>query len=98
MTSHGRNWSDPTMKRFTRSSEKWKGIRKALFGLAIPAVLATASFAASPLQTQNQGIGAPRYAEKVAKDIDRRHPNDLIDVIVQFKVTPTATHYQRMSA
>jgi len=79
-------------------TQKWKGIRKALLRLAIPALFATASFAASPLQLRDQMPGVARYAGKVSRDIDRRHPNDMIDVIVQFKVTPRAIHYQRMSA
>jgi serine protease AprX len=85
------------MKPSKRSTEKRKAIRKVFLALAIPVLFATASFAAAP-QLQNQEIGAARYTGKIAKDVDRRHPNDLIDVIVQFKVTPTAEHYQRMSA
>ena len=46
----------------------------------------------------DQAFGAAHHAGKIANDIDRRHPNALIDVIVQFKVTPRAAHYQRMSA
>ncbi len=82
------------MKPTKLRTQKWKSIRKALLGLAIPALFVTASFAVSPPQ-RNQKLG---YAEKVAHDIDRRHPNARIDVIVQFKVTPRAQHYQRMSA
>jgi len=83
------------MKQRKRSTEKWKGIRKTLLRLAIPALFATASFAASPPQFRNQKA---EYVGKVARDIDRRRANDRIDVIVQFKVTPRAIHYQRMSA
>ena len=80
------------MKSLDRSSEKQKGILKPLLVLAIPLLLATASFAASPSQLRSQVNGAAQHAGKVAKDIDRRHPNDRIDVIVQFNVTPTAAH------
>jgi serine protease AprX len=82
------------MKPTKLRTQKWKGIRKALFGLAIPALFATASFAVSPPQRNQK----PGYAGKVAHDIDRRHPNAQIDVIVQFKVTPRTQHYQSMSA
>src|SRR5580704_5657641 len=96
MTGHGNNWSDPSMKPLTRRTHKWKGIRKALLSLAIPALFVTASFAASPPQFGNQNVAV--YSGKVAHDIDRRHPKDVIDVIVQFKVTPRALHYQKMAA
>ena len=84
------------MKPLTRRTHKWKGIRKALLSLAIPALFVTASFAASPPQFGNQNVAV--YSGKVAHDIDRRHPKDVIDVIVQFKVTPRALHYQKMAA
>src|SRR5271167_3625431 len=77
------NWSDYPMKEPRLSTQKWKGIRRTLLCLAIPVLLATASFAAP---------------QKVAHDIDRHNPNALVDVIVQFKVTPNASHYQKMSA
>ncbi len=64
--------------------------------LAIPVVLATASFAVTPAQLFNQGPGMTHG--KIARDIDRSHPNNRVDVIVQFKVTPTAKHYQTMAA
>ena len=86
------------MKPRRLQTQKWKGIRKALLGLAIPALFATASFAASPSQVLDREFGAAQHAGKVARDIDRRHPNARIDVIVQFRVMPTAKHYQRMSA
>jgi serine protease AprX len=86
------------MKPLRRSTEKWKGIRKALLALAIPALFTTASFALSPSQSLDQAFSVTHHAGKIAKDIDRRHPNDLVDVIVQFNVTPTAAHYQRMAA
>ena len=79
-------------------TQKWKSIRKALLSLAIPALFATASFATSPPQLRNLFPGIARHTGKVANDIDRRHPNAMVDVIVQFKVTPRAEHYQRMSA
>src|SRR5580658_4764725 len=96
MTSHGRNWSDPLMQPLRPSTEKWKGIRKALLALAIPALLATTSFAVSPSQLFNQGLTTAHG--KIARDIDRSHPRDMVDVIVQFTVTPTAAHYKRMAA
>src|SRR5580698_7584952 len=96
MTSHGRNWSDPLFLPLRPSTEKWKGIRKALLALAIPALLATTSFAVSPSQLFNQGLTTAHG--KIARDIDRSHPRDMVDVIVQFTVTPTAAHYQRMAA
>src|SRR5277367_2677857 len=65
--------------------------------LAIPALFATTTFAASPSQLRDQKLGAVPYTGRFARDIDRRNPNAMIDVIVQFKVTPTAKHYQRMS-
>ena len=41
----------------------------------------------------------PRHnARKIARDIDRSHPNNRVDVIVQYKVTPTAKHYRTMTA
>jgi len=64
--------------------------------LAIPVVFATASFAVTPSQLFNQGPGMNHG--KIARDIDRSHPNNRVDVIVQFKMTPTAKHYQRMTA
>src|SRR5208282_3633013 len=98
MASHGNNWSDPSMKPRRLRTQKWKGIRKALLGLAIPALFATASFAVSPPPPRDLFPGVARHTGKVANDIDRRHPNAMVDVIVQFKVTPGAKHYQRMSA
>src|ERR1700693_3636406 len=98
MTRYGSNWSDPSMKPRKLSSEKWKGIRKALLRLAIPALFATASFAASPPQLRDLKSDTAHHAGKVAKDIDRRHANAMVDVIVQFKVKPRALHYQKMSA
>src|SRR5579872_2374117 len=98
MTSHGSNWSDPSMKPERLSTEKWKGIRKALLRLAVPALFVTASFAASPPQLRDLKLDATQHSGKVAHDIDRRHPNSMIDVIVQFRVTPRAEHYSRMSA
>ena len=86
------------MKPRRPHTEKWKGIRKALLRLAIPALFATASFAASPSQPLDRAFSVARHAGKIANDIDRRRPNDRIDVIVQFRVTPTAAHYQRMTA
>jgi hypothetical protein len=86
------------MKPLRRSTEKWKGIRKALLALTIPALFTTASFALSPSQYLDQAFSVTHHAGKIANDIDRRHPNDRIDVIVQFKVTPTTAHYKRMSA
>ena len=86
------------MKPLRRSTEKWKGIRKALLALAIPALFTTTSFALSPSQSLDQAFSVTHHAGKIAKDIDRRHPNSRIDVIVQFTVTPTAAHYMRMSA
>src|SRR5579863_2946165 len=97
MISHGRNWSDPSMKPLRRTTEKWKGIRKALLALAIPALFTTTSFAL-PSQSLDQAFSVTRPAGKIAKDIDRRHPHDLVDVIVQITVTPTAAHYQRVAA
>ena len=85
------------MKKRTGRTQKWKSIRKTLLSLAIPALFVTASLAASP-QFRNQKASAANYGAKIARDIDRRHPNDLIDVIVQFKVTPRAMHYQKMAA
>src|ERR1700730_8596915 len=67
----------------------------ALLGIAIPALFTTASFAASPPQLRNLQAN---YVGKVPRDIDRRKPNNRVDVIVQFKVTPRAEHYQKMSA
>src|SRR5579872_5031716 len=96
MTSHGSNWSDPSMKPRKLSSEKWKGIRKTLLCLAIPLLFVTASVAVSPPQPRDpSGV---THSGKIAKDFDRRHPNTMVDVIVQFKVTPQAAHYRRMSA
>src|SRR5580698_7318093 len=86
------------MKPRRPQTEKWKSIRKALLRLAMPALFATASFAASPSQPLNRAFSMERHAGKIANDIDRRRPNDRIDVIVQFRVTPTAAHYQRMTA
>jgi serine protease AprX len=84
------------MKLRNLQTQKWKGIRTALLHLAIPVVLATASFAVTPSQLFNQGPGTTHG--KIARDIDRSHPNDRMDVIVQFNVTPSAKHYQRMAA
>jgi serine protease AprX len=90
------------MKPRRLDNEKWKSIGKALLLAAIPALMATASFAASSQQLDKEFSATRRAgkvgADKVAKDIDRHNPKALIDVIVQFKVTPTAEHYQRMSA
>ncbi len=86
------------MKPRKRSIDKWKEIRKAFFALAIPALFANASFAVSPSQSLEGAFAVTHRAGKIASDIDRRRPNDLIDVIVQFNVTPTAAHYQRMAA
>ena len=86
------------MKPRRRSTEKWKGMRKALLRLAIPALFATASFASSTSRALDQRSGAAPFAGKFARDIDRHNANAMVDVIVQFKVTPSAQHYQRMSA
>jgi serine protease AprX len=86
------------MKPRRSRTQKWKGIRKALLRLAFPVLFTTASFAATPPQPSNQKTGATQYPGRFARDIDRRNPNALIDVIVQFKVTPSSLHYQRMSA
>ena len=86
------------MKPLRLSTEKWKRIRKALLAIAIPALSTTASFASSPSQPFDRAFSVTHRTGKIANDIDRRHPNDRIDVIVQFNVTPTAAHYQRMSA
>src|SRR6202021_712646 len=37
------------------------------------------------------------HAGNVARDFDRRNPDTMVNVIVQFKVTPTTAHYQRMA-
>ena len=79
-----------------KHNDKWKGIGTALLRLVIPALFATASFAAAPTQLRNQS-GQSQYGGKFARDINRRNPNAMVDVIVQFKVTPRAAHYQRMS-
>jgi len=86
------------MKPHKPMIHNWKGIRKTLLGLAIPALFATASFAATGPELGFREPGVARYAGKIAKDIDRHNPNARIDVIVQFKVTPTAEHYQRMAS
>src|SRR5579863_5697253 len=95
MTSYGKDRSDPSMKPRNLQTQKWKGVRTALLRLAIPAVLATVSFAVTPSQLFNQG---DITHGKIARDIDRSHPSHRMDVIVQFKMTPTAKHYQRMTA
>jgi serine protease AprX len=82
------------MKSVERLSQKHGKIRTALSAFAILLLVATASFAASPSQLQ----GAAQHHGKIAKDIDRTRPNDRIDVIVQFNVTPTAAHYTRMAS
>ena len=84
------------MKSRNLQTQKWKSVRTALLRLAIPVVFATASFAVTPSQLFNQGPGTKHG--KIARDIDRSHPTKRVDVIVQFKVTPTAKHYQRMAA
>src|ERR1039458_8947031 len=96
MTSYGKDRSDPSMKPRNSQTQKWRSVRTALLRLAIPVVFATASFAVTPSQLFNQGAGIAHG--KIARDIDRSHPNHRVDVIVQFKVTPTAKHYQRMAA
>ena len=85
------------MKPRRLRSKKWKGVGKALVGIAIPVLFVTASFAASPIQPRSQMPGVAHRAGKVAKDIDRRRPTAMVNVIVQFKVTPRAMHYRRMS-
>ena len=84
------------MKPRNSQTQKWKGMRTTLLRLAIPVVLATASFAVTPAQLFNQGPGTTHG--KIARDIDRSHPNNRVDVIVQYKVTPTAKHYRTMTA
>jgi serine protease AprX len=86
------------MKPRRLRTQKWKGIGKALLRLTVPVLFATASFAATPPQPSNQKTSAALYAGRFARDIDRRHPEALVDVIVQFKVTPSGLHYRRMSA
>src|SRR5580700_11124517 len=86
------------MKPRRPQTEKWKSIRKALLRLVMPALFATASFAASPSQPLDRAFSVTRHAGKIANDIDRRRPSDLVNVIVQFRVTPTAAHYKRMTA
>lgn len=85
------------MKPRRLRTQKWKGIRKALMRLAIPVLFTTASFAATPPQASGQGTAAAHYTGRFARDIDRRNPNALVDVIVQFKVTPSSLHYRKMS-
>ena len=85
------------MKLRRQSTQKWKSTGKALLRLAIPALFATASFASSPPPLRNLFPDVARHTGKVAKDFDRRHPNAMVDVVVQFKVTPGAIHYQRMA-
>ena len=48
------------MKPRNLQTQKWKGMRTALLRLAIPVVLATASFAVTPTQLFNQGPGDAR--------------------------------------
>ncbi len=86
------------MKPRKLGTQKWKSIRSALVRLAIPALYATASFAAQPSQARDANAGEPHYSGRFARDIDRRNPNALVDVIVQFKATPSAQRYQKMSA
>ena len=62
------------MKPRTRVAQKWKGIRKTLVRLAIPALFATASFAAAPSQTRDGDISTTHYTGRVARDINRRDP------------------------
>jgi serine protease AprX len=81
-----------------KHTQKWRGAGKVFVLFAIPVLFATASLAATPSQLHDLFPGTARHAGKVAHDIDRRHPDAMIDVIVQFKVTPRANHYQRMSA
>ena len=54
------------MKPQRLSTEKWKGIGKIVFGLAIPILFVTASFA-SPPQPPNQQSS---QTHKIAGDID----------------------------
>src|SRR5580704_11903929 len=75
MTGFESNWSDPSMKPRRLSTEKWKGIGKALLRLAIPALFATASFASSPSRAIDRQSGEAAYARKFARDIDRHNPN-----------------------
>jgi len=82
------------MKSRRLSTDKWKVIRKALLSLAFMIPFGALSFASSlPVH----GIGASAAQGKIARDIDRHDPNARIDVIVQFKVTPTTQHYRTMS-
>src|SRR5690348_14052504 len=97
MTCLGSKRSQPPMKPRTRVTQKWKGIRKALLHVAIPVALASASFAAAPLQSRDAEIGVSRHG-KFARDLDRRNPNALVRVIVQFKTAPQSRHFQKMSA
>src|ERR1022692_472909 len=98
MACHGSDWSDQSMKLRRLRTQKWKGIGKALLRLTVPVLFATASFAATPPQPSNQKTGAAHNSGRFAWDIDRRNPDALIDVIVEFKVTPSSLHYRRMSA
>jgi serine protease AprX len=61
--------------------------------LAALLVVLTASTFAAPLRQAATGTHP-----KLSKDVNVRHPNKLINVIVQYRVAPRAAHYSRMTS
>jgi serine protease AprX len=82
------------MKPTKLSARAGRGFQHAVWRLALAASLVPACFAVQP---SNLETGNGYSSGKIARDIQRSNSKALIDVIVQFKVTPRTEHYLRMS-
>jgi serine protease AprX len=85
------------MKRKKATSKEFV-VGNGLRALAVLLVLASAhaAFAAGPANLLGPNNGHPKFA----RDLDYTHGNNnqLVDVIVQYRVTPTTKHYSAMAA
>jgi len=87
------------MKQRRQLAQKWKGFKRGLLCLALPVLFPSVSFsAAAPLPQRTPNPGAGHYTGRFARDIDRRNPDTLVTVIVQFKATPRGWQYRKMAA
>ncbi|HTT18940.1 MAG TPA: S8 family serine peptidase, partial [Candidatus Sulfotelmatobacter sp.] len=81
-----------TMKATSKLVNAGHGLRL----LAILLVLASAHavFAAGPAKVPGLNSAHPKFS----RDLNYSHPNQMVDVIVQYRVTPTSAHYAKMAS
>jgi serine protease AprX len=97
MTSNQNHRSHEPGNASASAKQKWKSLRMSIQRIALPVLLITGTLAnAAPRLSDQKSVA--QYAGRFARDIDRRHGDALVNVIVQFKVTPRAPHYNRMTA